>query len=320
MKVFHGTEEYRDFLRNTGSGKGTAVALGKFDGIHLGHAKLIDAMIEEAGKRGLNTLLFTFDKPFASYFTGEKPEVLTTNKEREEAVREWGIDHLLEYPLRSDTVSVSPEDFVDKVLIEGINTKFIAAGPDMSYGSGGKGNITSLRESSRGRFEVLEVEKVRLKGETVSSTLVRDRLKKGEMEEVRELLSRPYSVSGKVSHGRKLGASILNMPTVNIMPEEYKLLPPFGVYFSETVVGSERFKSITNIGIKPTVQEMGQVNCETFLYGFAEDLYGENIRVELLHFLREEKKFNSMEDLKKAMHDDMLSGEEYFNITADMED
>ena len=291
----------------------TKIAIGKFDGIHLGHARLIDAMINEAGKRGLSTLLFTFDKPFASFFTGEKPEVLTTNKEREEAVREWGIDFLLEYPLRSDTVSVSPEDFVDHVLVDGINTKFIAAGPDMSYGSGGKGNIETLRTSSRGRFEVLEVEKVRLKGETVSSTLVRDRLKRGEMEEVRELLSRPYSVSGKVSHGRKLGASVLNMPTVNILPEEYKLLPPFGVYFSETLVGSERYKSITNIGRKPTVQEGGTVNCETFLYDFTEDLYGENIRVELLHFLREEKKFNSMEDLKKAMHDDMLSGEEYFS-------
>ena len=118
MKVFHGTDEYRELIRKTGSVKGTAVALGKFDGIHLGHARLIDAMINEAGKRGLSTLLFTFDKPFASFFTGEKPEVLTTNKEREEAVRDWGIDFLLEYPLRSDTVSVSPEDFVDHVLVE----------------------------------------------------------------------------------------------------------------------------------------------------------------------------------------------------------
>ncbi len=313
MKVFHGTEEFKAFLENNSAPeKGTAVAIGKFDGIHLGHAKLIDTMMEEARKRDLNTLLFTFDKPFNSFFTGEKPEVLTTNKEREEAVREWGIDYLLEYPLRDDTVSVTPEEFVNDILIGDINTKFIAAGPDMSYGKGGKGNITSLKEEARGRYEVLEVEKVRLNGETVSSSLVREKLKKGEMETVSELLSRAYSVSGRVSHGRKLGAKILNMPTVNIIPEEDKLLPPFGVYFSETVVGTERYKSITNIGRKPTVQDQGHINAETFLYDFNEDLYGENIRVDLLHFLRAEKKFDSMESLKKAMHDDMLSGEDYF--------
>ncbi len=307
MKIFHGIEEYREK-------PAVAVAIGKFDGIHLGHAKLIDTMIEKASGKGLKTLLFTFDKPFVSYFTGEKPELLSTNLEREEAVREWGIDFLFEYPLREDTVGISPEDFVEEVLVKGLNTAFIVAGPDMSFGKGGKGNIDTLRQMADGRYEVLMVEKVRHEGEIVSSSLVREKLKEGEMETVSALLNRHYSISGKVSHGRKLGGRVLEMPTVNIVPEASKLLPPFGVYFSETVFGSVRVKSITNIGIKPTVQDSGRVNAETFLYDFDDDLYGENLRVELLHFLRPEKKFESMEALKETMHNDMLSGRNYFLI------
>ena len=315
MKVFHGIEEYEAHFRASGEEKpALALTIGKFDGIHLGHIRLIDTMMEYAEEKGLKTLLFTFDQPFTSYFTGEKPEMLTTNLEREEAVRERGINYLLEYPLREDTVSISPGDFVEEILIKGLNAAYIAAGPDMSFGRGGKGDIGFLRSASKGRFQVHMVEKVRFHDETVSSSLVRDKLKQGDMEMVNALLSRPYSIMGKVSHGRKLGSKVLDMPTVNIFPEDSKLLPPFGVYFSETSFGSEKVKSITNIGIKPTVQEDGRVNAETFLYDFNDDLYGENLRVDLLHFSRGERKFDSMEELKSTMHSDMLKGREFFGL------
>ena len=313
MIVFHGLDEYEAFFRSEGTEKpGTAVAIGKFDGIHLGHRRLIDNLRIRGAELGLKTLIFTFDKPFSSYFSGERAELLTTDYEREEAVREWGIDYLLEYPLRENTVNIPAADFVNRVLVEGLNARFICAGPDMSFGRGGKGNIDSLREMASGRYEVMVVEKVRFKDDTVSSTLVRDTLKTGDMETVAALLGRPYSISGKVTYGKKLGSRVLDMPTVNIVPEETKLLPPFGVYFSETVLGSEKLKSITNIGIKPTVQDSDKVNAETFLYDFNDDLYGENIRVELLHFHRKEMKFDSMETLKKTMHNDMQRGREFF--------
>ncbi|MBQ9550324.1 MAG: riboflavin biosynthesis protein RibF [Lachnospiraceae bacterium] len=313
MIVFHGIDEYEAFFASKGSEKpGTAVAIGKFDGIHLGHKRLIESLKKRGEELKLKTLIFTFDKPFSSYFSGERAELLTTDYEREEAVREWEIDYLLEYPLRKDTVNVTPEDFVNRILVEGLNARFICGGPDMSFGRGGRGNIGSLREMAAGRYDVLAVEKVKLKDETVSSTLVRDKLKAGDMESVTALLDRPYSISGKVTYGKRLGKKILDMPTVNIVPEESKLLPPFGVYFSETYLGSERLMSITNIGIKPTVQDSGRVNAETFLYDFDDDLYGENLRVELLHFHRKEMKFDSMDTLKKTMHNDMLSGREYF--------
>ena len=313
MKTFHGIDEYEAFFVNTKEDTPeVALALGKFDGIHSGHAKLLDELTEEAGKRRLKTLIFTFDKPFSAYFSGEDPEVLTTYAEREEAVKEWGIDYLIEYPLNEDTVGVEAERFIDDILVKRLHAVFIAAGPDMSYGRGGKGDITLLKEKAGDRYDVLVVPKVRSReGEIISSSLVRERLKAGDMEKVTGLLGRPYSIIGKVGRGRKLGSSVLNMPTVNIIPEKYKLLPPHGVYFSETVVGTEKYKSITNIGVKPTVQQENKVNAETFLYDFDDDLYGENIRVDLLHFHRKEMRFESLEDLKKQMLHDKMQGRDY---------
>ncbi len=313
MKTFHGIDEYEAFfVKNSSDMPEVALALGKFDGIHLGHAKLFDELTEEAKKRGLKTLIFTFDKPFSAYFSGKDPEVLTTYAEREEAVKEWGIDYLIEYPLNADTVGVEPERFIDDILVKRLHAVFIAAGPDMSYGRGGKGDIGLMKEKAGDRYEVLVVPKVKsTEGEIISSSLVRDELKTGDMEKVTRLLGRPYSIIGKVSRGRKLGSSVLNMPTVNIFPEKYKLLPPRGVYFSETVVGTEKYKSITNIGVKPTVQQENKVNAETFLYDFDDDLYGENIQVDLLHFHRKEMKFESLDDLKKQMLNDKMQGRNY---------
>ena len=313
MKTFHGIDEYEAFFAAEGAEKTeVALALGKFDGIHLGHAKLFDELTEEAGKRKLKTLIFTFDKPFSAYFSGEDPEVLTTYAEREEAVKQWGIDYLIEYPLNEDTVGVEAERFIDDILVRRLRSVFIAAGPDMSYGRGGKGNIDLLKEKAGGRYEVLVVPKVKSReGEIISSSLVRDELKTGNMEKVSMLLGRPYSIIGKVSRGRKLGRSVLEMPTVNIVPEEFKLLPPRGVYFSATKVGSETYKSITNIGVKPTVQQEEKVNAETFLYDFDDDLYGENIEVYLYHFHRKEMKFESLSDLKAQMLSDKMKGMDY---------
>lgn len=313
MRVFKDTGEYRDFFKNEGKkSPSAAVTIGKFDGIHSGHKKLIETLIENSSKKDLKTLLFTFDKPFSAYFSGKDTEVLTTNPEREEYLRDKGIDYLLEYPLRKDTVGISAADFVEEVLIKTLNTKLVAAGPDMSFGRGGEGTIDFLRSVSKGRFEVIEVPKVKYEGETVSSSLVRDMLKEGDMEMVSILLSRPYSLTGKVTRGKRLGKSVLEMPTINIYPEKNKLLPPFGVYYSRTVVGTEKINSITNIGRRPTVEKEGAVNAETFLYGFQDDLYGETVRIDLLHFEREEKAFSDLSELKEAMRTDAYAGERYF--------
>ena len=313
MRIF---SDIREFKTKSNTSKcGTAVAIGKFDGIHRGHQKLFD-VVKSAREKGLKTVVFTFDMPLAAYFTGHEVQVLTTNEERREYLEDMGIDFLIEFPVNDKTVSIEPEFFIKDVLVKSLHARIIAAGSDCSFGKGGRGNLELLEqmETDLG-YKTVEVEKVSYDNEIISSTLVRSKVSKGDMEYAKELLAHPYSVSGRVAHGRKLGSSVLSMPTVNIMPDSTKLLPPFGVYFSDVVIGTAVYHGITNIGRKPTVAENDAISVETYIYDFDDDLYGEYLRIELLHWHREEMKFDGLDALKKQMHADMETGRKYFKLS-----
>ena len=312
MRIF---SDIKEFKAKSGTQKcGTAIAIGKFDGIHRGHQRLLD-VVKSYKEQGLATVVFTFDMPLAAYFTGKDAEVLTTNEERREYLEDMEIDYLIEFPVNEKTVSIEPEFFIKDVLVKSLHAKVIAAGSDCSFGKGGRGDLTLLKEMQESLgYETVEVEKVSFEDEIISSTLVRSKVSKGDMEYAQELLGHPYSVSGRVAHGRKLGSSVLSMPTVNIMPESSKLLPPFGVYFSNVVIGTAVYKGITNIGRKPTVSDNEAVGVETYIYDFDDDLYGEQLRIELLHWHREEMKFESLDALKKQMHADMEDGRRYIGL------
>lgn len=288
----------------------TAVAIGKFDGIHRGHRKLLE-MVCNYKKQGIKTVIFTFDMTNASFFRGENAKVLTTNQEKEEYLADLGIDILVEYPVNAETASMEPEAFIKEILLKKINADYIIAGPDCSYGYQGRGDITLLKSMGEQLgFHTVVVEKEFQENKVISSTYVREMVEQGDIEQAGKLLGRPYSVSGRVCHGRQLGRK-LNMPTVNLLPEDNKLLPPFGVYMSEVIVGTERFDGITNIGMKPTVSDENRVGVETYLYDFDDDLYGEKIQVNLLHFSRPEQKFGSVEALKEKLKEDLRQGEEF---------
>ncbi len=321
MRIFPDIPAFHKYIQNEKNFPGTAVAIGKFDGVHRGHQKLLDTIIRLKKERGYKTAVFTFDRSIASFFTGKEQKVLTTNHEKRETLADLEIDYLIEFPVNEVTAGMEPEIFIRDVLVKGLSAKAVAAGPDCSFGKGGRGDLALLKQMEREikdgagqvlSYEMIEVDKVRYHDEIISSTLVRDRISNGDMEMVHTLLGRPYSLEGKVSHGRKLGSSVLEMPTVNIVPEHDKLLPPYGVYFSNVVIGTQVFHSITNIGQKPTIKDDDAVNAETFLYDFDEDLYGEELRVELLHWHREERKFPDLEHLKKQMHHDMMAGRDFF--------
>ncbi len=295
---------------NSISGK-TAVAIGKFDGLHLGHARLFEE-VRKKRKEGFSSLIFTFDKPIADFFSNDYQPLLTTNNEKEEYLRDLGIDYEFVLPVNEETVSIEPDDFV-KILAEKLKAGFIAAGSDISFGAGGRGNMDLLKSlSSEYGYEVCEVEKVKLGEEVISSTMIRQFVQEGKMELAQAALGRPYSIDGMVKQGRMLGRK-LEMPTVNMETEGNKLLPPFGVYFSYIYLGTGVFRGITNIGVKPTVTDEKRVTVETYIYDFDDDVYGEWLRVELLHFLRSEKKFDGLEDLKAQMRTDMLRGRIYFS-------
>lgn len=288
----------------------SAVAIGKFDGVHRGHQSLLRHVLEQREK-GLQAVVFTFDPSPAALFSGESLPELTTKREKRTLFRELGIDVLIEFPLNFTTAAMEPETFVEKILAERMKTAYIAAGEDLSFGNKGKGDAALLQKMA-GKFGYRTeiIEKVCLEGVEISSSYVREVIKAGDMERAERLIGEAYSVSGIVAHGKKLGRR-LGMPTVNLLPEREKLLPPYGVYFSEVSVGERVYKGITNIGCKPTVNDEKQTGVETYLYDFAQDIYGREITVRLFSFLRPERKFASVEELKKQMAADIARGRYY---------
>ena len=290
--------------------KPSAAAIGKFDGIHRGHQSLLQHVLEQKD-RGLQAVVFTFDPSPAALFSGVNLPELTTKKEKRRLFEELGIDVLIEFPLDFTTAAMEPELFVERVLAGQMKTAYIAAGEDLSFGKKGRGDAALLEEMA-GRFgyETEIIEKVCLEGVEISSSYVREVVKAGDMEKAERLIGEAYSVSGIVAHGKKLGRK-LGMPTVNLLPEKEKLLPPYGVYFSEVSVGERVYKGITNIGCKPTVNDESQAGVETYLYDFAQDIYGREITVRLFSFHRPERKFETVDALKKQMAADIARGRYY---------
>lgn len=287
----------------------SAVALGKFDGIHLGHRKLLEKVMEQK-KQGLSAVVFTFDASAASFFGGETRE-LSTKEEKRKVFSKMGIDVLIEFPLNRETAATEPENFVSRYLAGQMATAYLCAGADLSFGKGGAGNYALLAAyADIFGYEVELIDKVQLDGEEVSSTRVRKAVREGKMEDVSRMLGTPYSVSGSVVHGRALGRR-LGMPTANLVPEEGKLLPPNGVYYSRAFVDGKRYRGISNVGYKPTVSDEMLMGVETYLYDFEGEIYDHNISVELLSFRRAEQTFDSVEALRRQIAEDVEAGRNF---------
>jgi len=283
----------------------TAVAIGKFDGVHVGHQKLITELLKQKEK-GLKTCVFTFDPSPAQLFGFSDPREINTLEEKRELLEKMGVDILIEYPLTKESAAIDPVDFVTEILVKQMQTSFIAAGEDLSFGKGGKGDWKLLEKMGPTYgFAVEKIEKVRIGELEISSTYIRGLLEKGEMEKVQEALGRPFFFAGEVVHGNHLGRT-LGFPTVNLNIDEKKLLPPFGVYATRVWVRGKAYDAISNVGQKPTVSEKRVPNLESYLYDFNEEIYGEKILVELYHFRRPEMHFTSVEELRKQLEKDKL--------------
>ena len=284
----------------------SAVALGKFDGVHLGHRALIHKIMEQK-RRGLLATVFTFDMSAAAFFGGEEKE-LTTREEKRRIFRQMGVDVLIEFPLNPETAATEPEEFVRRYLAEQMQAAYLCAGPDLSFGKKGAGDYALLdRHTAEYGYQVELIDKVMVDGEEVSSTRVREAVRRGEMEAAARMLGVPYSVTGNVEHGMRLGRT-LGMPTANLLPEADKLLPPNGVYYAKVTVDGVDYKGISNVGCKPTVSDRQMMGVETYLYDFDGDLYGRDISVQLLAFRRPEMKFDGVAGLKAQLDMDIVAG------------
>lgn len=289
----------------------TAVAIGKFDGIHQGHRRLLDRIIR-AKEDGLAATIFTFDPPPSVFFSGKPQAELTTKEEKRRIFDKMGIDLLIEFPMNARTAAMPPETFVSRVLHEQLKARYIAAGTDLSFGDRGKGDWHLLKAmAEKMGYQVQVIDKIMYGGREISSTFVREEILKGNMELAEKLLGAPFTVSGTVKHGKRLGRT-LGMPTVNLLPPRDKLLPPKGVYLSRMSAGGSWHEGITNIGCRPTVSNSGQMSVETYLYNFNEEIYGEYVEVSLLTYCRPEMKFSSVDELKENMARDIEAGREYW--------
>lgn len=295
------------------SGK-SAVAIGKFDGIHIGHQALLDKILKKRSE-GMQAVVFTFSPSPEEFFSGMSLPVIDTIEEKRENFRRLGIDILFEYPLTKESASISPEEFMQDVLMNKLRAGYVVSGTDLSFGDKGRGNAAMLASFAKEhKFVYEEIDKVCVNGNEVSSSAVRKALTQGDMEMVTCMLGRPYRIEGEVVHGRALGRTI-QVPTVNIIPQRQKLLPPNGVYATVSVFDNRYFTGITNIGCKPTVSMKNEIGVETHLFDFDEDIYGKNVVTNIFHFMRPEIHFEGLDALMEQLRKDELTGKAYFGDT-----
>lgn len=290
----------------------TVVTIGKFDGRHKGHQKLLRRMLEIKEACGYRTAVFSFHMAPVTLIQGEPQKVITTNQERRNNMEKIGIDYLVEYPFTPEVAHLLPEAFVKDILVEQMHARAIVVGTDCGFGYQRSGDAKLLEALSETcGYQLTVIEKEQEDHRDISSTFVKEELNRGNMEKANELLGEPYAIHGTVVHGNHIGGTVLGFPTVNLLPPPEKYLPPFGVYVSRVLVDGVYYGGITNIGRKPTVGADSPVGVETFIFGLSQDLYGKAIEVQLLNYERPEKKFDSLEELKQQLELDKAYGLDY---------
>ena len=299
----------------------TIVTLGKFDGSHIGHQLLFDTAIS-LKKDDLKTVIFTFDLPPQSVCGERAGTDLKTIMTRDEAnFRQYEdrIDYIVFFPVNKETMSMSPEKFVRDILCDRLGVKTVVVGEDFRFGKGRSGDVALLRQLGKEMaFDVVALKKVtyRLSGTDreyeVSSTLIKEEILKGNLDDVTAMLGHPFSIKGRIVHGKHFG-SVMGFPTINFEARDNKILPPDGVYATFTEIDGSRYLSVTNIGSRPTFDDGEHRTVETNILYFNRDVYGREAEVFFKHFIRNEKKFNSMEELKAQIEEDKESVKKFYS-------
>lgn len=293
----------------------TCVALGNFDGVHIGHKAIIESAVKYAALNSMKSCVYTFSS-HTSCILGNEKKLLTNTDERQRLIENLGSDYLYADDF-SAIRNYSPKEFCKKILIEKLHTAYVFCGYNYRFGNRGMGDIDVLRrEMNCFGTDVSVIPFVSYNGETVSSTRIRNSISSGNMAEAVAMLGHGYVLTGNVEHGKKLGRK-LGFPTLNIPISNCKVIPKYGVYVSKCELNGKIYNSISNVGIRPTTDSdlttNNVVNCETFLFDFSENAYGKNISVSLYEMLRSECKFNSVEELRQQIQNDIITAKEIFN-------
>jgi riboflavin kinase/FMN adenylyltransferase len=302
----------REELARYATGRPCAVTVGVFDGVHLGHRHLIDELRGKAASRALASVVVTLHPDPLQVLKPEIPvKYVTSLEERVELLRQTGVDAVAPLTFTSEVAELSARDFVG-LLHDALDMRFVLMGPDHAFGRGREGTPQRVAEIGDDMGFEAEVLPKPLEGTSgaVSATAVRRALSDGDMELVERLLGRPFAIRGPVVRGAERGRTI-GFPTANIAVTPDRALPAYGVYVTRATVGQQSYLSATNIGIKPTFADE-RPSVETYLLDFEGDLYGRELRVEVLHRLRGEIKFESIDQLVDAIRADVESVRAYF--------
>ena len=290
------------------------IALGFFDGVHLGHGALLRRAAEEAKKRGCESAVFTFDRPPKEVITGIPCPLINSPEDRAELVRRlYGIDEMIMVPF-DDEMRTTPWDrFVTDILVGRYGAVHLVAGHDHHFGHRNQGSPELLKEKCAELGLGCDIiPAVTLDGVTVSSTHIRKLLEEGDVETARAFLGHPHVLTQTVGHGRQLGRTI-GIPTANLVAPPHVLLPKRGVYAAKiTLPDGRAFGGVTNVGVRPTVNNGQDVTVEPWILDFDGDLYGQAIRVEFYRRLRDERKFESLDALKAQIETDAVKTREAY--------
>lgn len=304
MKIFNSLEEVNNI-------EPTVIALGNFDGVHRGHQEIINRTVKSAEAGRLKSAVFTFSNHTRTLLE-KVPTVKNINYPEEKAaiMEEMGIDYLFNIPFTPEILKMSPEEFIDKLLVEKFKIREAYCGFNYHFGHKAAGNPEILmREGMKKGFGIHVQEPFMIDDIVVSSTYIRQLIEEGRMEECAKFMGRLYSIGGEVVVGNKLGRTI-GFPTSNIMIDETMASPSNGVYITYCNYNGVKYPSITNVGVKPTIGTYNK-NVETHIFNFDKELYGKDIKVEFVKKTRPEMKFSSVEELSSQIKNDCIAAKAY---------
>lgn len=289
------------------------IALGFFDGVHLGHGALLRTARQVADRLNCPAAVLTFDLHPNTLITGNPVPLLSSPADRSDLIqRLYGIDDVIFAHFDRHMMEMPWKEYVGEYLCRKLRATHVVCGHDHHFGWRGEGNPTRLQQACA-QFGIgcSVVQKVTLDGVTVSSTHIRKLLQRGNLEQANAFLGHPHCLTGQVIHGRRLGRT-MGTPTANLLLPDHVIPPVFGVYATQVAIGERRYPAVTNVGVRPTISGGSQVTVEPWILDFDGNLYGRTIRVEFRKFLRPEQKFDSLDMLRAAILENAQQTRDYF--------
>ncbi|MFW5648368.1 MAG: bifunctional riboflavin kinase/FAD synthetase [Candidatus Alkaliphilus sp. MAG34] len=291
------------------------IALGNFDGVHIGHQKLIKTLVQKCRLNNLQSCIYTFANHTLEIITGrEIPLQITDMRMKQKIFKSLGVELLYLEEFNKDLMVLSPEDFIKDILIEKLNCKIVTVGFDYSFGYKGQGNVDTLKEMAKiYGFELCIIQPVVINSEKVGSSIIRKYIKDGNIEGANAFLGRPYSFYSKIIRGKGIGGEKLGYPTANVLIEPHHLVPQKGVYATFVRVNNSMYKGATCIGTSPTFGNH-DIGMETFIIGFDGDIYDEFIEIQFVKKLRDQVRFNSIDNLTNQINRDVNNINAYLHL------